>query len=205
MNPPPGMDGVLLALAKLQYAESIPQVLTSCEAVVCLCAATIKRAQEIGALSQDISEPEIIESLMNFKGPIGRRRILAHLRNTKIITPDIPFFKIMPPGSAPSIRLIIRKSAERNGRTMDDVLGEGRRPESVMARFEAAWMCVRAFEFPVTSVAEILNKNHTTVLSGINKIDIMIQRSPIRLEALLETANAVDTESAEKYAAMIKP
>lgn len=200
-----GMHDVLHALAKFQNAESLPRVLETCAPVPCMCAATIKRIEDLNAFTPSTTEPDILRCLLSFSGALGRRRILAHLRNGGIIASDVPFIKLMTPGSTPSIKLIINKFAERHGKTLADITGDSRRPEIVLARFEAAWTCVRTFGFAVTAVSEVLNKNHTTMLSGINKIDIMIQRSPIRLEPLLAIANAADNEAAERYAALLRP
>lgn len=202
MNHDSGVEGVLSALAHFQCDEPIPQIITACGEAQTLSAASIRRAFEMDLLSEGVSEPEIVEALFSYTGRVGRRKILSHLRKNRIIQKDAPFQKLMHPGSAPSIKSIIRLAAEKNGRTYAEVLSESRRPESVMSRFEAAWICVKMFGFPVSGVSEMMGKNHTTILSGINKIDILIQRSPVRLDRLVDLADAADEDAVFRYCSL---
>ncbi len=195
-------EAVLLALAKIQAGSALPEVMSASGVIIALCAASLLRAQETGAVRDEAGEADTAAALMSYTGTVGRRRLLAHMRRNGVLHQDALFYKLMTPGSAPALKQIIRFTAERNGRTSEEVLGQGQRPEAVMARFEAGWIAVRAFGFPLANVAEALNRNHTTVLSGINKIDIMIRRSPLRLDGLLESADLIDAESAERYGAL---
>lgn len=199
-----GVEKVLEALARLQCDEPISEVIAVCGPEAALIAASVQRARDADALCPDISEIEIVTALMSLSGPMTRRRVLSHLRKSGVIQPDTPLIKVMTPGSVPTMRAILRHAAARNGRTLEDIQGDSRRSESVLARFEAGWVSVRLFGFPVTAMAEAMGKNHTTLLSGINKVDIMIQRSPLRLDGLVELAEAVEREAIERYVAQFQ-
>lgn len=201
MPPPPEL---LVALTRLQTGTGLPQLVRDHGAVAAQAAAAVHRAGETGHLTPGSDEDAVAACLMSFTGRLTRRRALAHLRRGKVLQPDAPFHKMMVPGSAPTMRAVMRVAAARNGRTLDDLTGDGRRAECVMARFEAAWIAVRAFGYPITLAAEAMNRNHTTLLSGINKVDILIKRSPLRLDGLLEAADDADDEAAERHADLIR-
>lgn len=202
MSQDTGVEGVLSALAHFQCDEPVAQIIAACGQATTLAAASIKRAQDSDALCEEVSEPEIISALLTYSGRIGRRRVLSHLRKCRVIQKDVPFHKIMQPGSIPTLKSIVKHAADRNGRKFEEVLSDSKRPENVMARFEAGWVAVRIFGFPVTGISEVMGKNHTTILSGINKVDIMIQRSPVRLDGLIDMADRVDDEAVERFCAL---
>lgn len=200
--PPP--HELLMALTRLQTGTGLPQLIREHGPVVAEAAATVHRVVETDNLTAESDEDAVTACLMGMSGRVSRRRALAHLRKNGVMRPDAPFHKMMIPGSAPTVRGVMRVAAARNGRSLDDIKGGSSRAEAVMARFEAAWIAFRAFGYPITLTAEAMSRNHTTLLSGINKIDILIKRSPLRLDGLLEAADDADDDAAKRHADLIR-
>lgn len=200
--PPP--QELIMALMKLQAGMGLPQLVREHDPVAAQAAAAIHRAAATGHLTPGSDEDAVVARLLSLSGRITRRRALTHLRKGGVLKPETALHKMMMPGSAPTMKGIMRVAAARNGRTLNDLTGAGKRAECVMARFEAAWIAMRAFGHPITLAAEAMNRNHATLLSGINKVDILIKRSPLRLDGLLEAADDADDEAALRYAELIR-
>lgn len=191
----------LLKISALAHAGTpLSEFFSSEEARLVMAAKTLQRAEEIGALCGNASDLDMTSSLLGITSRITRIRVITRLKTDRVIEKTVPAAKLFVPGSGPTNRQIIRAAAKRQGRSYEELVGDSRRSESVLARFEAGWVCVRVFNMPVSAISEILNRSHSAILSGINKVDLMIRRSPVRLDDLLEFAEEIDEEAVSRYA-----
>lgn len=194
---------LLMALAKLQSGSPLSDLIREHGMMIAQSAGTADRVTESGNLASGAGEADVAASLISFTGEVNRRRVLTHLRKNNVLSKEIPLYKAMVPGSAPTIRDLIRIAAVKNDKKPEELTGSGSRPEAVMARFEASWLAVRGFGYPITMVAQALNKNHTTLLSGISRVDVLIARYPFKLDSLLNAADEADEEAAERHSNLI--
>ena len=78
----------------------------------------------------------------------------------------------------PTIREIQKRTAEICGIRVEDLLSERRRPEYVRARhiamYAARWLTTMSYP----RIARQFDRDHTTVMYGIDKIDRAIVRDP---------------------------
>lgn len=197
------IEELMIAFTRARTGASLQELLLDLSPLVANTAVSINRAITESMLSPGMDDTSIIGAISSFEGTLGRRRILAALRRTRIISPDAQIIRMMLPGSAPSMRSIIRATAEHHGKA-PEMLMSGTAAENALARFEASWIAVRLFEHPLMEAAEALSRNHTTVLGGMNKVDIRIKRSPILLDSLLRIADDADMEAINKHAALVK-
>lgn len=201
----PGIEKLLTGIARMQAGETAKTLLGEAEASpdIIMTASSVLRIKEIQAFNHGMGEDEAVMSVMAMTGPVNRRRVMSHLARSGVINHETPLFRLMNPGTYPSLKSIIRGTAQMNGRPASELTGDSKRAETIMARFEAAWIAIRIFGFPIVSVSEELNRTHPTIISGLNKTDIMIMRSPVRLDRLLSASDDMDHEAVMRYANMI--
>lgn len=84
------------------------------------------------------------------------------------------------PPPRPTMRQIARRTAERHGVSLDDMMGLSRRPRIAQARQEAMHEIRQATTFSLPQIGRFFNRDHTTVIHGVRAHEQrMIERGEI--------------------------
>ena len=67
------------------------------------------------------------------------------------------------------MREICEEVAEKHGVTFDDLRGERRQHNLVVARWEAAWRCFSETQNSYPAIGRMLHKDHTTIMNAVKR------------------------------------
>lgn len=151
-------------------------------------AATKRRALVVALFNGGMSPPDIADKMK-----LRRCTINAYLREAKR---DGALIVVPPPVQPVTTATIKRAVAEVTGHTVEQLNGLGRKPKLAQARQIAFWLAVRDLGMSTVATGNRFNRDHTTVLHGIARIDgtqnepdvaAIIEAARVRIRQLVGT------------------
>ncbi len=86
---------------------------------------------------------------------------------------------------SPAIETIIRMVAPTFGVTPLDVLSHRRDKQAVRARHVAIWLARRLTPHPLPLLGRLFDRDHTSVMHAISRIDAMLDTDAVLAQAVL--------------------